>query len=203
MRYRWSSREIIPQMASKENLRQSPFRAPSLCRHVRRELLRNPWLAFTPIISATACHQRHYLETDSRYKWIVEYNSRTGTLCRRGHARPSCDSRPRGYDVGPAGPATTGRAISQASIHLRDATPDDHQASGGTRGYAAVAWTGAGARWPAAWPCPSRGARRKRRLSRSRRARPNIWRFNILRRLMCPSTGLMLQGKVTPALTAS
>ena len=42
------------------------FREPSLCRHVRRELLRNTWLAFTPIISATACHQRHYLETDSR-----------------------------------------------------------------------------------------------------------------------------------------
>jgi hypothetical protein len=47
-----------------------------------------------------------------------------------------------------------------------------------------------------------RGARRKRRLRRSRRARPNIWRFNILRRLICPSTGLVLQGKVTPALTA-
>src|SRR5262249_50585370 len=36
--------------------------------HVRRELLRNAWLAFTPILPATACHQRHYLETDSRYK---------------------------------------------------------------------------------------------------------------------------------------
>src|SRR5262245_13513602 len=31
------------------------------------ELLRNAWLAFIPIISATACHQRYYLETDSRY----------------------------------------------------------------------------------------------------------------------------------------
>src|SRR5215475_5211069 len=30
------------------------------------ELLRNAWLAFIPIIYATACHQRHYLETDSR-----------------------------------------------------------------------------------------------------------------------------------------
>jgi len=43
------------------------FREPSRCRHVRRELLRNALLAYTPIISATACHQRHYLETDSRY----------------------------------------------------------------------------------------------------------------------------------------
>src|SRR5262249_59412387 len=42
-------------------------REPSLGRHVRRELLRNAWLAFTPILPATARHQRHYLETDSRY----------------------------------------------------------------------------------------------------------------------------------------
>jgi hypothetical protein len=26
------------------------FREPSLCRHVRRELLRNAWLDFTPIL---------------------------------------------------------------------------------------------------------------------------------------------------------
>lgn len=34
-------------------------------------------------------------------------------------------------------------------------------------------------------------------------ARPNIWRFNILRRLFCPSTGPLLTSKVRPALTAS
>jgi len=38
------------------------FREPSRCRHVRRELLRNAWLVFTPILPTTACHQRHYLE---------------------------------------------------------------------------------------------------------------------------------------------
>ena len=54
----------------------------------------------------------------------MEYNSNTCTLCRTGHARPSRDRLPRGYDVGPDGPATTGRAISQASLPLRDATPD-------------------------------------------------------------------------------
>ena len=42
------------------------FREPSLCRHVHRELLRNALLDFTPIIPTTACHQRNYLETDSR-----------------------------------------------------------------------------------------------------------------------------------------
>src|SRR5262245_7888360 len=42
------------------------FRQPSRCRHVRRELLRNAWLDCTPIIPATACHQRNYVETYSR-----------------------------------------------------------------------------------------------------------------------------------------
>src|SRR5262245_62434416 len=44
------------------------FHEPSLCRHVRRELMRNALLDFTPIIPATACQQRNYVETYSRYK---------------------------------------------------------------------------------------------------------------------------------------
>jgi hypothetical protein len=43
------------------------FHEPSLCRHVRRELMRNALLDFTPIIPATACHQRNYFETYSRF----------------------------------------------------------------------------------------------------------------------------------------
>jgi hypothetical protein len=39
--------------------------------------------------------------------------------------------------------------------------------------------------------------------SRDRGARPNIWRVSILRRSLCPSTGPVLQGRVTPALTAA
>ena len=46
----------------------STFRAPSLCRHVHRELLRSVLLDVTPIISATACHQRNYVERYSRYR---------------------------------------------------------------------------------------------------------------------------------------
>jgi hypothetical protein len=38
----------------------------SLCRHVHRELLRSVWLDLTPIISATACYQRNYVERYSR-----------------------------------------------------------------------------------------------------------------------------------------
>ena len=43
------------------------FCGPSLCRHGRRELMRNALLDFTPIIPATACHQRNYVETYSRF----------------------------------------------------------------------------------------------------------------------------------------
>jgi hypothetical protein len=45
----------------------STFRAPSLCRRVHRELLRSVLLDLTPIIAATACHQRNYVERYSRY----------------------------------------------------------------------------------------------------------------------------------------
>src|SRR5438093_4930048 len=42
------------------------FREPYLCRHVRRALMRNVLLDFTPILPATACHQRNGAETYSR-----------------------------------------------------------------------------------------------------------------------------------------
>src|SRR5262245_26212846 len=45
---------------------QRAERAPSLGRHVHREFLRSAWLDFTPIIPATACHQRNDVETYSR-----------------------------------------------------------------------------------------------------------------------------------------
>src|SRR6266853_874525 len=35
------------------------FREPSLCHHVHREFMRNAVLDLTPIIPATACHQRN------------------------------------------------------------------------------------------------------------------------------------------------
>jgi len=54
------------------------FHEPSLCRRVRRELLRNALLDFTPIIPATACHQRNYVETYSRCNNNVVFPSRWG-----------------------------------------------------------------------------------------------------------------------------
>src|SRR5215211_4015261 len=47
-------------------MRLHPFGEPSLCHHVSRELMRNPLLDLTPIILATACHQRNCVETYSR-----------------------------------------------------------------------------------------------------------------------------------------
>src|SRR5215831_1284032 len=46
----------------------STFRAPSLCHHVHCELLRSVLLDLTPIMAATACHQRNYVERYSRFK---------------------------------------------------------------------------------------------------------------------------------------
>ena len=44
------------------------FRTPALGRHVHRELLRSVLLDLTPIIPATPCYQRDYVERYSRYK---------------------------------------------------------------------------------------------------------------------------------------
>jgi len=46
------------------------FREPSLGRQIHRELLRSAWLDVTPIILATACHQRNYVERYSRFNWV-------------------------------------------------------------------------------------------------------------------------------------
>ena len=45
----------------------STFRVLSLGRHVHRELMRSVWLDLTPIIAATACHERNYVERYSRF----------------------------------------------------------------------------------------------------------------------------------------
>ena len=66
----WTSTGMLPQghngLSAWRMAVLSTFRAPSLCRHVHRELLRSVLLDVTPIISATACHQRNYVERYSR-----------------------------------------------------------------------------------------------------------------------------------------
>jgi hypothetical protein len=44
------------------------WRAPSLCRHVHCEFMRSALLDLTPIIAATTCNQRNYVERYSRFK---------------------------------------------------------------------------------------------------------------------------------------
>src|SRR5262245_46678315 len=45
----------------------SPFRKSSMCRHVHRALTRNKLLDLTTIVPATACHQKNYVGTYSRF----------------------------------------------------------------------------------------------------------------------------------------
>jgi hypothetical protein len=75
------------------------FREPSMGRHVHRELLRNALLDVTPIIPLTACHQRNYVETYSRYKTLesnlsvvgsAEDPGDSGEVGCRGGATVSC-----------------------------------------------------------------------------------------------------------------
>src|SRR5262249_48061700 len=66
----WTSAGTLPPGRNGLSVRRravlSTFRAPALGRHVHRELLRSVWLDFTPLIAATACHQRNYFKTYSR-----------------------------------------------------------------------------------------------------------------------------------------
>src|SRR5262249_21612752 len=68
----------------------SMFREPSLCRHVHRELLRSALLDLAPIIYATACHQRNYVERYSRsiIKAPMPRSTLSG-LTARSEAHPS------------------------------------------------------------------------------------------------------------------
>jgi hypothetical protein len=115
------------------------------------------------------------------------------------------------------------RAASDRLLHLSDVGPDrrpsdlpcGHRTTAGVRTKLPPLGVRVAMR-PALWPesglasvarrlgSPVRGVgvRRKRWPKRSRCARPNICRFTILRRFMWPSTGPVLQGNVTPALTA-
>ena len=73
----WASAVTLPLGRKGLNARRlavlSPFRAPSLDRHVHHELLRSAVLDVTPIIPATACHQRNDVERYRRSKLATSY----------------------------------------------------------------------------------------------------------------------------------
>ena len=66
----WTSAGTLPHRRTGLNARRMAvwwtFRAPSLGRQAHRELLRCVWLDVPPIMPATACHQRNYVERYSR-----------------------------------------------------------------------------------------------------------------------------------------
>jgi len=88
------------------------------------------------------------------------------------------------------------QCLPAAPSRWRTRLPSQAGPCGLTRPLASP-WVGAGARWAGASACSPRGARTKRRLRRSRCARPNMCRLSIFNRLMWPSTGPLLQGTVT------
>jgi len=67
----WTSAVTLPPRRNGLNAWRmavlSTFREPSLGHHVHRESLRSVVLDLTPIIAATACHQRNYVDRYSRY----------------------------------------------------------------------------------------------------------------------------------------
>src|SRR2546426_9361819 len=58
-----------------------PFRRLSMCRLVHHQLTRNALLDLTTIVPTTACHQRNYVETYSRYS--VEEKNGDYWVCPR------------------------------------------------------------------------------------------------------------------------
>ena len=80
----WTPAVTLPQGRNGLSARRMAvwwtFRAPSLGRHVHRELMRSAVLDLTPIISATTCHQRNYVPRYSRYSCKRTFNDLTDTL---------------------------------------------------------------------------------------------------------------------------
>ena len=73
----WTSAVPLPPgrngLGARRRAVLSTFRALSLGRHVHRELMRSVGLDLTPIIAATACHQRNDVERYSRSKMRAFY----------------------------------------------------------------------------------------------------------------------------------
>src|SRR5215813_8152214 len=132
--------------------------------------------------------------------WYIPYISTGETRTANRERLPRVHASTVPADQRRAAP-TPCRDAPQGSSRWRARPPPPSGPCGDAASAAASAC--AGAHWSGACAGLSRGASTKRRRRRSRRARPNIWRFSIFRRLMCPSTGLVLHGRVTPALTAS
>src|SRR6266478_5737203 len=87
----WTSAVTLPPRRNGLNAWRmavlSTFREPSLGHHVHRELLRSVVLDLTPIIAATACHQRNYVDRYSRYMRSAIVATCENLLCDYGEVR--------------------------------------------------------------------------------------------------------------------
>jgi hypothetical protein len=83
----WTSAGTLPHRRNGRRARRRAvwytFREPSRCRHVHRALMRSAWRDLTPIILATVCHQRNYVERYSRFRIMLvprQHAKRAGRL---------------------------------------------------------------------------------------------------------------------------
>ena len=85
----WTSAVTLPHRRNGLSARRmavwSTFREPSLGCHVPRALMRSTLRALTPIILATACHQRNYVE---RYSRSIRSREKIGTDVAFDHIHP-------------------------------------------------------------------------------------------------------------------
>jgi hypothetical protein len=94
------------------------FRAPSLCRHVHRALLRNAVFNLSLIIPATACHQRNYVERYSRSKPLPMDSRALSTQLIHYHIKhPSFSTQ-----VPPSGPDACAPGLLHSAV-WRASTP--------------------------------------------------------------------------------
>ena len=130
----WTAAVTLPHGRNGLNARQmavlSTFRAPALCRHVHRELLRSALLDMPPIRPTTACHQRNYVERYSRYSrnvvkrqarpLAVAVSSRDARACPHSCIAPAIDTSVRSRASTPwagAGTERLPRGTRPASAH--------------------------------------------------------------------------------------
>jgi hypothetical protein len=89
----WTPAVTLPPRCNELSARRMAvlwtFREPSLCRHVHHELLRNALRDSTPIIAATACHQRNYFETYS--SGLLTASEKSGPSVYPGREQPQGD----------------------------------------------------------------------------------------------------------------
>jgi hypothetical protein len=92
----WTSAWTLPHgrdgLSARRMAALCTFRKPSMCRQVHRQCMRNALLDLTPIVPATACHQRNDVETYNRFTALLKTNPRPPTNPQRRLYRNAAQS---------------------------------------------------------------------------------------------------------------